>query len=558
MDTKSFQKLKRKQTFFGVLKTIAYFAGFPLFVLYVVAGSVQFMHFDIMAKTWYIGIGLALLPWLLVSILQIIFGRFATSQHIKTLVVGVFAVVCLLGSAGIIDVVGQSRIDAVTHTYVQEDGVTKTNAVPTYKWVDGQLQTQDWVMTGTAEIPTYNYLKGHYVTTTKHWPSELDGFRKDLEYFCLIYNVQQRLELKKETKVDGQKGTLNTDGSFAPIDKATGLPVNPNGLIAEGFIYTADFAVDVLITYYEARDLMAAHGLDIEAEYQKVLKQVKLSDEYTQYMQSAEYQEAYGEGGYAYNYMLNEDRLNQMIPVLAKYLSFALKNNTYGTVLGSLIDLNALSNVTNVDELMTFVDGVLATVGGLGIQLPPDIAAMLNKETLLAMLEGATYYYAPTVRPAFDFIGEATDGDAKIGEYSTVGEDGTQTVFFSAEQMHAFALARFYAKEQGALIGSVLVGNNDTALGGLLNADNHIGQITMDSTGYAPEYAWTLDELYQLRAELDYVPDTFPLLAARRFMYTFSGLVALSIILFYQFSRREEDMIVAMTQANTAQGGAQQ
>ncbi|MBO4535316.1 MAG: hypothetical protein J5755_05210 [Clostridia bacterium] len=518
MNTRAYLKLNRKQKLFSVLKTIAYFAGYPLFLLFVVAGSVQFMHFEAFEKTWFIGIGIALIPWLLTAILQIVFARFCTSQNIKTIVVTVFVAVCMLGTGGILDLYGSKTVEKLDEQYAES----------------------------SVEIPTYKYLVGHYVSTTKDYPSTLDDYRKRLEYFCLIYNVDQEGEIKNSRNTDGTPYTVGEDG----------IPYNPNGLVSECYIYSADFALTQLITYYELEAKMAALGKDIEAEYNTLLPQVEASQEYIQYQQTKEYQDAYGAGGSAYDHMLTVDRLDELIPVVAKYLKFILEHNgTIGPLLELVgVDLAPLDSITSTQDLIDYVQNDLLPLvsGMLDAETQATINNFLDVDTINALLYDINYYYSPTVRPSFDFFGEAKASGELIGEY----RDGEGNVVFSAEEMHQFALARFYAKIQGAFIGSVLIPNQDTGIGAMTNANGNIGMVTMNDSGFPAEKGISLEEMRQLKADNQYIPHLYPVLAARRFVYTFAGLVALMTILFYQFIRREEDTIKEMREL-TQEGGAE-
>lgn len=522
MNTRAFLKLNRKQKLFSVLKTIAYFAGYPLFLLFVVAGSVQFMHFEAFDKTWFIGIGIALVPWLLTGILQIVFARFCTSQSLKTIVVTVFVAVCMLGTGGILDLCGAKTVEKLNDQYAGS----------------------------TVEIPTYKYLVGHYVSTTKEYPSTLDEYRDRLEYFCLVYNVDQ---------VGKIKNTRNTDGTPYTIGK-DGIPYNPNGLVSECYIYSADFALTQLITYYELEAKMADLGKDIETEYNAMLQLVEASPEYQQYQQTLEYQQAYGPNGTAYDHMLTVDRLDELIPVVAKYLKFILEHNsTVGPLLSLVgVDLAPLDDVDSTQGLIDYVNDVLMpAVGGLlPADLIPTIQAFMDVDSINSLLYGINYYYSPTVRPSFDFFGQATASGKLIGEYTTLDDDGNEVVVFTADEMHEFALARFYAKIQGAFIGSVLVPNQDTGIGAMTNSQGHIGMVTMNDSGFPAENGLTLEEMRQLKADNQYIPHLYPILAARRFVYTFAGLIALMTILFYQFVRREEDTIREMREL-TLEGGAE-
>ena len=197
------------------------------------------------------------------------------------------------------------------------------------------------------------------------------------------------------------------------------------------------------------------------------------------------------------------------------------------------------------NDLLPLVSGMLDA------ETQATINNFLDVDTINALLYDINYYYSPTVRPSFDFFGEAKASGELIGEY----RDGEGNVVFSAEEMHQFALARFYAKIQGAFIGSVLIPNQDTGIGAMTNANGNIGMVTMNDSGFPAEKGISLEEMRQLKADNQYIPHLYPVLAARRFVYTFAGLVALMTILFYQFIRREEDTIKQMREM-TLEGGA--
>ena len=552
MKPKPFLKLQRKKSMFGVLKAIAYCAGFPLLLLFVIAGSVQFMHEYVFEKTWYLGIGIALLPWLLTAILQIVFNRFSSSQYIKTLVVAIVAVACVLGTAGILDLHGAAVIEEVKAEY--EDTA--------------------------VDIPTIDYLKGHYLTTTKYFPSELDGFYDDLDEFCMIYNVGTRIDIR-----NGE----NSDGTPYVVDKKTGLPMNPNGLVSECFVYDARFAIDVILDYIESEEYLLSHkitrtegGEDValtsEEIYRELIALVEASDAYTTYQTSEEYLAAYSKEkdengdyvGSAYRVMLDLADLDDMLPALLRHVGVALLNNdligslsmiTSMIKLDELFEQASLPDAT-VESLLTYIQDtfwpqVRSLVGGL---LPAEtlaqiegIIAGLQVSQLEELLEELTYYYSPAVLPSFAFIEPANIATPGVdGSYELTVADTTLTFADEAEfaafsaELKRYAYARYYAKINGAYIGSVLIPNNDAGIGTLLNSEGRIGMVTLNDNGFDNSKAWTRDELLQLKAELSYVPQLFPLLTARRFLYTFAGMVALSIILFYQFGRRQDEVIEEM------------
>lgn len=597
-------KLKRKQTLLGILKTIAYFAGYPLLVLFVAIGSVPFMKEGAFGGTWYLGVVIALIPWLVCAVLQIAFGCFTQNQYFKTLVVGIVSTVCVLGCALVVDLNGSAVMDKMGDKYVatvttDKAGNTTVTAkeitVPTYRMKDGQIETVKWTMSSTAvEFPTIDYLKGHYVTLTSGFGSETDKFVANLDSFMRIYNVTLDGDNKKVT-ADGQHVT-NSDMSLATIDPATGIPFNANGVVSESYVYGVDFALNVLINYYEAVNKFKTLDVDMtayvpqnagetdadyaarlsamtdvekmEAVYQFELAEIINSDQYKAYQEQegGAYQAAYGEGGTANACMLTVDRVKELAPVLVRYIYFVLKSNQ---VLSSVYEIDLLGlealmetldqeEYTFADLRAWFDDKVRGLVGAF---LPAEtldmIADMITEDTLSALLSDYVYYYSPSVRTPFDFFGEAKRADdTLIGEFKKESlDENTPTLVFSAADMRAFAYARYYAKTNGAYIGSVLVGNNDDGLGKVLNADGNIGQVTMSTSGYPASFAYTLDQIYQLKADKEYVPSLFPTLAARRYLYIFAGIILLSIVLFYQFGRRENEVIASIV-VDQMKGGA--
>lgn len=620
-------KTKRKQTLLGILKTIAYFAGYPLMVLFVAYGSVPFMKEGAFSGTWYLGIVIALIPWLVCAVLQIAFGCFTHNQALKTIVVSVVATVCMLGCGLAVDLYGKQVIEDVNKRYAadvkEEDGETvvtaKTITVPVYRMGENGVDTVTWTMSSTSTtFPTIDYLKGHYVTLTPGFGSATDSYLDELETFMRVYNVSLYGSNKKVT--DDGKYVTNTDMTTAVIDPETGIPFCDNGVVSESYVYSVDFAINVLINYYEAVNKFKTLNIDmtpyvekvevepamgadetkaqyearvaamtheqkletdaqyrsrianmtpaekLETVYKYELQRVMDSDEYKEYQTSDEYVAAYGEDGSAYKFMLSKEKVMALVPVLLRYVTFILQYNeftggiTYTTLDGAL-GLSDLVAITNKEDGYTMADiraWLISSLGGLLGSSINGIADMLTDENLENLLREYDYYYSPSVRTAFDFFGEATDGAGNlIGEFKVVtglGEDSTELTF-SALEMRAFAYARYYAKTNGAVIGSVLVPNNDEGLGKLLNADGNIGQITMSASGYPASYAYTLDQIYQLKADKEYVPSLFPTLVARRYLYIFVGWVVLSVVLFYQFGRREEECLASLA-ADQMTGGA--
>jgi hypothetical protein len=589
-------KLKRKQTLLGFLKAVAYLAGYPLMVLFVAIGSVPFMKESAYSGTWYLGIVVALIPWVVSVVLQIVLGCFARNQYFKTLVVGIVSTACVLGSALAIDLHGQQVIADMNKKYVattDKDGNVGTVQVevPIYRMGDdGKVETVTWTMSEEVSFNTINYLKGYYVPIGSG--SGLAGtYASDLDRFKEIYHVGSG-----ENKTENGGYVTNSDLSKGKIDSATGIAFNPNGVVSECYVYSAEFAMNVLISYneainkfatltdfdmtpyvereagesdkeYAARIKSMTPQQKLEAVYERDLALVKESPQYKQYQTTEEYKAAYGRGGTASKVMLSVEKVEEMAPVLIRYIAFLFErgqvlSELYPEVVKPLLNVNLLLETLDkpdfkIDDLQTWFLDPGTGIGGLmesflGIS-KADIASMLTEENLRDIIDQLFYYYSPTVRPAFDFFGEATIGEGteakKIGTYVIAAStDGsTPEISFTAEDMRAFAYARYYAKTNGAVIGSVLVADD---------ADGNIGQITLTDKGYPASFSYSLASIYQLKADSEYIPSLFPLLAARRYLYIFAGLIMLSIVLYYQFARREDEVIASIVVNQSKEGGA--
>ncbi len=511
------EKLKREQTMFSVLRTLAYCIGFPLLMLVVLLCSTNFMHQDIYNKTWFLGLIICFIPWFLATILQVVFGRFVKNQNIKTLIVTVVIVAVMLGSAGILDIYGNSTIKKVQENYSEDK----------YAAVD---------------IPEYKYQAGWFVTV-----SDVDSlnkeFLRDVNHFSDVYYLFHN---------GYQFGDENADGTLVSkgVEKGLGLTdcyISPNGMLAEGWTFSVKQAVDILITYHEVINTAnEKFNIDLSSQYKSLISQVENSPTYIAYMSTEEYQNAYGENGTANKHMITEDRIDLIMPIVVIYLERVVDNvfsivGPIGAGLKDVINMDELSKVTSLDDLIdnylpilaTSLDSILSGITDSNPLLDENGNLILTKDFIMDFVKEYSYYYSPTCRPVFDFISEAIKAeDSVISLENENGEKVTSEQLVEiADELQRFGYANYYATVHGKNCGSVLIGDN-------------IGQVTMSDKGYPAEYfAYSLDELYQLEADLSYVTILYPLLAARRYLYIFAGICALSIILFYHFLRREKDII---------------
>ena len=519
--------LKKKQTMFSVLRAIAYFASFPLLLLVVLLCSTQFRHSAPFQDTWYLGILICAIPWFLTAVLQIVFGFFVKNQNLKTIVIVLVTAVVMVGSAGVIDIYGASVIKKAQETYSSG------------KYAEANVEINDY------------YKQVNWFITLSNEKSYTDKFSAEYSRFTTVYN----LEINNGR--GSSRSSVNTDGSPAVKGKEKGLgltdaTVSPNGLLADGWIFSVQDAMKIISVYYEAVNKAEAAGIDLEEKYDDIITVVKNGDPYKDYQSKDEYKKAYGENGSAYHYMIGKDKLNQMIPVVTKYLALVLTDvGNFGgsptmSLVNGIIDVNVLAQVNDLNELLTFVNETIKSLADLSMEgldlsavLKPDGNYLtLTEADVLSLLETYSYYVSPQARPIFDFIAETEGCDVL---------DTKGNVILTAAEVQAFAYARYYGKTHGANIGSVLIPTK--------NADDtysNIGQITMNDSGYPSTFAFTLEEIYGLEASMSYIPQLYPVLAARRCLYIFAGICALCMMLFYQFLRREEEIIDEMI----VQGGA--
>lgn len=457
--------VKRKLSSYRALKTISYLLGFPLLTVMVFATSLSFIGEKVYgAGAWY-GVLVIVGLWLVVTILQIVFSKFSNYKS-KTLLVLIISVVLVLVGAIVIDAVGTKIIKDTQEEYSERD----------------------------VEIEGYTYQVNWFSTITSGKKSMNEKFVANVNNFIRTYNI------KFESKNFGDE---NTDLSEVVYNKEDDAYYSPNGMYSDGFIFNIHQALDILITYHETQAYYKNDGKNADEELDAALLALESnsSSAWNQYKQTAQYKAAYGENGQAYKYMLTEERLDLILGTLGAELS------EYKTALEFI--LNRIDGAEDFVELLEYlnedltVEQIVGIVNGLGLFEDP-----IEKEDLLDLLKGFSFYQSPQAKPIYDFI----------------EDDG----------LREYGFAKYYATIHGAKVGSILIGDN-------------IGGVTMDTPGYPASYGYSLDELYQLKADLSYKPTLYPLMAARRYMYLLAVIIGLSCIVTYYFSNKEKELFDTLT-----------
>ncbi len=199
--------------------------------------------------------------------------------------------------------------------------------------------------------------------------------------------------------------------------------------------------------------------------------------------------------------MLTIDRLNKILSVLGRELE------PFAPDLATLVGLAGMdefaSFFTHLNEDLT-VEQIVDVINDLDL-----FDAPITESDLAEILKEFSFYQSPQARPIFEFI-----------------ED---------KQLREYGYAQYYATVHGAKVGSTLIGDN-------------LGKVTMDFSGFPADHGYTLEELYELRADLSYKSTLYPLMAARRYMYLLAILVGASCILFYYFQNKEKAAFDDMVQ----------
>lgn len=546
-------KLRRKHKRYSFLQTLCYLLGFPLLILLVFFGSTSMIYDDAFAKTRLYGLAAVVAIWLVVTLLQIIVCIFSKNKNTRSLWSMLFAIIFVIGGAFAFDLYAEKQINTVQEKYEAKGVIVKD----------------------------YKYQINYYQTVTSNKADLTDNYKAMVDEFCAIYNV------KVQSKSFNTK--INADGSPIIQDKKTKAYYSQNGMYSDGYIFSMEEAVDILITINQTRANYAAKDKDADEALKTALATAKASSEWNAYKNTAEYKAAYGPNGTAYRHMLTMDKVDNILSVLGANLDKLLGNALIGTLLNALVpedlkplldlldenlDLATLCTTINDLQLGMILDIVEGTISDIDVDLVDvvydAILPILNYATssviTVASLKAMTVL---ELLNAMDF--EKLNGVTKaigldLTQYAGVFTNGltpafveelintiplTSNLFFyqspttkpmmefiADEEMRAYAYAKYYATTHGANVGSVLLGDS-------------IGAVNFGSKGYPSKvFAYDLTKLYELEAANSYIPMYYPLFAARRYMYICGGLILLMMALYYHNARKKEEVF-----AQIAKGG---
>lgn len=539
-------KMRKKHKQYSFLQTLCYLLGFPLLILLVFFGSTSMIYDDAFTKTRLYGLAAVVAIWLIVTLLQIIVCIVSKNKSTRTVWSMLFAIIFVIGGAFAFDIYAEKQIESVQEEYAAYKGV---------------------------EVKDYKYQINYYETITSNKTDLTDKYSDMVNEFCTIYNVGVTSKVYNKEK--------NADGSAVTQDKKTKAYLSPNGMYADGYIFSMEEAVEILITINETRAKFAAKDKDADVELEAALAVAKASSEWTAYKNTAEYKAAYGAEGTAYKHMLTMDKLDNILAILGKHVDKLLGNALIGGILQDLIpsdfkslvglldeDLNLATLCTAINNLelgviLGLVEGTIKGIDESLLDVVYDALlpvlnyatdSVLTVETLKAMtiselLADINFNKLNNVTKAIGLDLTAYEAVFTHGITPAFVEELVTTLpltsnlffyqspttkpimeFIADDEMRAYAYAKYYATTHGANVGSVLLGDN-------------IGAVTFSSSGHpSSTFAYDLTKLYQLKAYNSYVPKYFPLFAARRYMYVCGGLIAMMMALYYHNARKKEEV----------------
>ncbi len=491
------EKVRRKITILRVLQVVFYALGFPLFVHLVMLTAKPIQESTLATGlTGYMAIIIAAVLWVVVILVQLLFKLLCKKNRLARAVwVALFATVLTLAPIVYSDFLLKGQYDSLVEEYAE-----KAVSLPNY----------EKMLTKYAE----------YVEDTND----------EIEEYVEVFN----LDLEALT---GKNFGGNGDGSDVVEDTEAQAFYSPNGMFSDGYLFSLKQAIAVQRAYYENKLAYEAEGKDIDAELAKVIAELEnnTSSDWNKYKRGAsessfskegfayitsseEYEEAYGEDGYAKKFYVTDDRLDAILSVIGSNLG---ANEALGSILGLLPTFGVtLPDGLEIDKLLTedlSVDQLLALVNSLGLGstlngLLGKEGTEFTKEDLMGLLEGYSNYQSPSTYPIYYFI-----------------ED---------EALQEYAYAKYYATVHGGKVGSVLVGDS-------------VGAITLDRSGSANPYSakGLLAMFDSWDAQTELVESFYPIFAVRAICLKMSASIVFCLLAVYWFTSKIDEQYAKLALA---------
>ena len=509
MDAK---KALRRQNLFRTLKTVSYLLGFPLMLLLLMQ-SAYALGFGVKGiATEYV-----VIAWAGVTAVQILVTIITKSYSARAVSVVIVSVILLLGFSVFFDFKAKDKLNAAAEGYARDYyRLEKEDSVKVYAkgdtiYADITYADSSKENIKEAETPIKSY--NEHLSEFKPWSggsglsASINSKRSGL---ISTYNING--------SGGGNKNTDGTKGGAAPEIIGndpeiwfgeTGAVYNPNGLYADSYIFGVEQTIQILLTIYRTQNDYEAKGLDADVALAAAYAEAESSSEWISYMASDEYQNAYGPDGKAYNYMLTEKRLDELLSSLGSgVVSIRLVNAIMALAESSLpVTKSDLQNL-DLQKVADIIDGldnfdIKTVAGSLGVVIPDG---MSTRDALVKLVYKFCFYQMPNVLPSMYFIKD--------------------------KELRAYAYAKYYAEVHGY--------NNACVLYAEDQENGRIGGITMSDNGNPISAAYSEEDLCAIRAINSYSGNLFPLMLLRRYAMYFAAFVALAYLLAYFFAYKQQ------------------
>lgn len=528
----NFMDVKTKLLIFRILKAIFYLLGLPLFVYAVLMDSMAFQN-----RTGFgdplLPVRIAFMIWVFLAFIQIGISFFVKKQEFRTVIMVILILVTMLLPLAIIDGISDKATNealASVDNKVSADDYEKLLA--DYAGSAGGLAGNLDTFMRIYNINMDGMSKGKNVSNTPEYEQDKDG------NWVLVYDEEENNEYK--------------DGYYGYAD------YSPNGMLAEGYVFSVPVAIEILIDYNEAlsrtyyqyddngeivTDYITGKPVtvSIDEAYAAAYEKAENSKAWQDYIATEEYKANEAE---ANKYRLTEERLDLILGALGAnvgqtQLVMSKLKTLLGLVGGFLpeninisidaskgyveltiaIDGNeaviALNETLSLEGIATALEsfGLSAQaladlVSGLGLDVGEVTAETTIPKLILNLLNGIAWYDSPLNKPIYDFFGESEQEQA-LASYGRALYEGNRHGFFA---------------------GSVLIGD------------------TLGNGDYSSAFGYGLSSLYQLKADMQYKPTVLPLLCLRDNLIQFAGIAIFMTIIFGLFSEKcrklEEEVYV--------------
>lgn len=217
--------------------------------------------------------------------------------------------------------------------------------------------------------------------------------------------------------------------------------------------------------------------------------------------------------------------LDPAIPLLGGLLSGDAVMGLVGGIMPGLDLAAVLNDVLDPAALNKVVADLM---GGLDL-------SKLRLETVQGLLDGilseVSFYYHPKLHTCWqpEYIPDADKAlDTPDGEKINLGK---------------YAENKYTCEQFGITGGCVLA----VKPGGGLLTGKTLG------AGAAASDAFGKDRLYKLAAEIEFAQEAYPLLAARRYMVIWAGVIVISVYMTMYYARKEEQLFLSLTKGGEEQ-----